>query len=525
MPKPIQDMTSWGATAEAPLDARSIPSTSSLSSSGLMGRTTLPPGDGWAASPGDIGRRVGETMWDMSVVCEAAEALSLQFDVLQPLYLAVHDIGGTTSRRLLAGVAAAMQLPVHTLTVRRQGYGTLLARLEFVELSTRGTTSQQAHCVRIYSTQTPDTEETARRQVADVLLGRAALSVVIVDGSVSAAALAVALAGVQNAMNEPAWTNRHMLLMPLRPMPGIDAQAKHLGREHEIEVQVSPPIVRPFDAWNFVRSRWNALADLGETTMLPLEDPTSPLGRAAQAARKSPEATAAAVDALRRKLLSQRDQDAVPSPSPADANIAAAAKTIASMSKRERPAAPARAPRAQPAPAAAMPAHEDAPTIPAQLMPPVFDAPAAAAASSAAASTTTLTGDATVRRIEALLAQCAGVAGMRSCAVVDLNTRRVVGEHAVADANAFAGHGARLANSLRAAALGFQIPGRVPDAAMTFDEHHVLVRPVPGHDHLAFVAIIGREEANVVVARLKLQRIENTVFPEIDTLPRAAAQG
>ena len=179
MPKPIQDMTSWGATGEAPLESRSIPSTSSgLPSSGLStsvltdSRSTLPPGDGWAASPGDIGRRVGETMWDMSVVCEAAEALSLQFDVLQPLYLAVHDIGGTTSRRLLAGVAAAMQLPVHTLTVRRQGYGNLLARLEFVELTSRGPASAPARRVRIYSTQTPDTEETARRQVADVLLGR-----------------------------------------------------------------------------------------------------------------------------------------------------------------------------------------------------------------------------------------------------------------------------------------------------------------------------------------------------------------
>lgn len=522
MPKPIQDMTSWGATGEVPLDARSIPSTSSgLSTSVLTGgrSSSLPPGDGWAASPGDIGRRVGETMWDMSVVCEAAEALSLQFDVLQPLYLAVHDIGGTTSRRLLAGVAAAMQLPVHTLTVRRQGYGNLLARLEFVELTSRGGASQAAQRVRIYSTQTPDTEEIARKQVADVLLGRAALAVVIVDGDVSAAALAVALAGLQNAMNEPAWTNRHTLLMPLRAIPGLKAQAAHLGREHGIEVQVSPAIVRPFDAWNFVRSRWNALAELGESTMMPLEDPTSPLGRAAQAARKSPEATAAAVDALRRKLLSQRDNHATPSPSPAEANIDAAAKTIASMSKRERPAAAERAPRPQPARApAAMPAHEDAPTVPAHLMPQVFDAPKAPAGPAVAH------GDATVQRITALLAQCATVAGMRSCAVIDLNTRRVVGEHAVADPNGFAGHGARLANSLRAAALGFQIPGRVPDAAMTFDEHHVLVRPVPGHDHLAFVAIIGREDANVVVVKLKLQRIEKAVFPDVDASIGGAAK-
>ncbi len=508
MPKPIQDMTSWGATDQVPLDMRSMPN----STSSTLGRSTLPPsGDGWTASPGDIGRRVGETMWDMSVVCEAAEALSLQFDVLQPLYLAVHDIGGTMSRRLLAGVAAAMQLPVHTLTVRRQGYGNLLARLEFVELSSSGTQASQR--VRIYSTQTPDTEEPARKQVADVLLGRAGLAVVIVDGEVSAAAMAVALAGVQNAMKQPAWSNRHALLMPLRPMPALKAQAAQLGRERGIEVLVSPPIVRPFDAWDFVRSRWNTLAELGETTMMPLDDPTSPRGRAAGHARHSAEATAAAVEALRRKLLIQRDRNAEPTPLPGQANIDAAAKTIASMSKREskRPAAADSNPRPKAAPPPhAAPASDDAPTIPADLQPTVFDAPASSSPAARRANTVHA-------RIQDLLTQCGTVAGMRSCAVVDLNTRRTVAEHAVADPQGYAGHGARLANSLRAAALGFQIPGRVPDAAMTFDEHHVLVRPVPGHDHLAFVAIVGREDANVVVVRLKLQRIEKAVFPEIDT--------
>ncbi len=502
MPKPIQDMTSWGNTGVLPLDARALP-TSTLPSSLPMGRSILPAPEEWTASPSDIGRRVGDTMWDMSVVCEPAEALSLQFDVLQPLYLAVHDIGGTTSRRLLAGVAAAMQIPVHTLTIRRQGYGNLLARLEFVELSSADPTGRSSQRVRIYSTQTPDAEESARRQVVDVLLGRAALAVVIIDGEVSQAALAVALAGMQNAMNKPAWTNRHALLMPLRSMSGLHAQAAQLGRDRGIDVQTSPTIVRPFDAWNFVRNRWNALADLGESTMMPLDDPTNPLE---PKRRPSAEQTAAAVEALRRKLLVQRDRETEPAAAPVDATVAAAAKTIASMSKRESQRTPAPAspipPRPTPPPShpPVLSAQDDAPTIPAQLMP----------GPDRAAAVVPTPHD----RIEAFVAQCASVAGLRSCAVVNLETRNVVAEQAVEDPKGFAGHGARLANSLRAAALGFQIPGRVPDASMTFDEHHVLVRPVPGQDHLAFVAILAREDANVVVARLKLQRIEKTVFPE-----------
>jgi hypothetical protein len=500
MPKPIQDMTSWGPTGVVPLDARALPTTT-LPSTAPMGRSVLPAPEDWTASPSDIGRRVGDTMWDMSVVCEPAEALSLQFDVLQPLYLAVHDIGGTTSRRLLAGVAAAMQIPVHTLSIRRQGYGNLLARIEFVELSSSNPSARNSQRVRIYSTQTPETEESARRHVVDVLLGRAALAVVVIDGDVSQAALAVALAGMQNAMNKPAWTNRHVLLMPLRPMRGLEAQAARLGRERDIDVQTSPPIVRPFDAWNHVRSRWNALADLGDSAMMPLDDPTSPLERKRQ---PSAEQTAAAVEALRRKLMSQRDHVAEPAASPVDATLDAAAKTIASMSKREAQRAPAAAaPQPVVAPPPVMSAQDDAPTVPASLMQqppgPVLAPPAAPTSQG---------------RMHAYVAQCADVAGLRSCAVVDLETRHVVAEHAVTDTKGFAGHGARLANSLRAAALGFQLPGRVPDAAMTFDAHHVLVRPVPGHEHLAFVAILAREDANVVVARLKLQRIEKATFPD-----------
>ncbi len=342
--------------------------------------------------------------------------------------------------------------------------------------------------------------------MAEVLLGRAALSVMIVGSDANQAALAMSLAAMQNAMDRPVWSNRHMLLMPMRPMAGLHAQAAQLSRDREVAVEVSQPIVRPFDAWNYVRSAWNTLADLGLSAMMPLDDPTSPRNR--PGARPSAEQTAAAVEQLRRRLLNERDRAPTHPPSPADAHIDAAAKTIASLPKREpkrpqtavasaRRETPAPFPTPSPAPV------DDAPTVPANFATPV---------------------EGELRRVDVgpkhsvfddLLLQCSTVAGMQCCAVVDLSTRHTVAEFAVADGQAFAGHGTRLANSLRAAALGLHLPGRIPDAAMTFDDHHVLVRPVPGHGHLAFIAILGREEANVVVARLKLHRIEKALFPDV----------
>ncbi len=518
MPKPIQDMTSWGASNKMALDT-----TPPTTTSAALGRSNLSSGDSsWPSGPTDVGRRVGDTQWDMSVVCDAAEALSLQFDVLQPLFMAVHDIGGTTSRRLLAGVAAAMQIPVHTLTIRRQGFGNMLARLEFVELRMHDAATRISRHVRIYSTVSPEADATSRRQLVDVLLGRAGLAVAIIGADATQAALAMALGGLQEAMGRASWSNRHLLLMPLAAIPTLKGQISRLGHGREVEVTLSPMVVRPFDAWNHIRSTWNSLADRGESSMLPLDDPTSPGGRATGTARPSAEATAAAMESLRRKLMAGQSPASgvhVPDPTPgSEAHVDAVAKNIASLPRRDPPRGLVKAPpplHGHHASPVARPASDDAHTIPANLSATVEE-PIRPAATP---------GDLSAR-LHSLLVQCANLGGMQSCAIIDLATRSVVAQYLIADPRAFAGHGTRLANALRAAALGFDLPGRVPDAAMTYDEHHVLVRPVPGEDHLAMVAILDREEANVVVIRLKLQRLEKSLFPEVAarTAAIAAAQ-
>ena len=82
------------------------------------------------------------------VSCAPAEALQQQFEHLQPNFIAVHDIATSSSRKLLTGIAAASGRAVQKLVIRRQGYGTALATVEFVELPTADN-----QLLRLYTTE------------------------------------------------------------------------------------------------------------------------------------------------------------------------------------------------------------------------------------------------------------------------------------------------------------------------------------------------------------------------------------
>ena len=77
----------------------------------------------------EVGRQIGGNERELFVSCAPAEALQQQFEHLQPNFIAVHDIATSSSRKLLTGIAAASGRAVQKLVIRRQGYGTALAKL------------------------------------------------------------------------------------------------------------------------------------------------------------------------------------------------------------------------------------------------------------------------------------------------------------------------------------------------------------------------------------------------------------
>jgi hypothetical protein len=237
----------------------------------------------------DIGRQTNANERELFVSCAPALALQQQFEHLHPEFIAVHDIATASSRKLLAGIAAASSRAVQKLIIRRQGYGTALATLDFVELPT-----PSGGLLRMYSTEVDaDADASARHGLANVLLGFSRLGVMMV-GDLPSHSVAGALKPFQDAMTSGAWPNRQILLLPLSSSNGssLAAQGAELARMTGVNVRTTPQVSRPADAWGFINGSWARLRD---GTPLDRRSPTSP-GAAARSAAPPVAATRSTTD-------------------------------------------------------------------------------------------------------------------------------------------------------------------------------------------------------------------------------------
>lgn len=202
----------------------------------------------------DIGRPVSPIRRELFVSCDPAEAMQQQLDHLQPEYIALHDLGTTSSRKLLASVAAASGRPVQQLVIRRQGYGTPLATLEFVDFPAAGQAS-----LRLYTTET-DADTHSRHELARVLLCYSRLGVIMV-GDLPPHLMASTFEPLREAMIKRDWHNRHMLLLPLAHSTTLGSTGTELGRGTGVTVRTTPQVTRPADAWSFISGTWNRLRE------------------------------------------------------------------------------------------------------------------------------------------------------------------------------------------------------------------------------------------------------------------------
>jgi hypothetical protein len=223
----------------------------------------LPSKEDYLASGNpDIGRQVGGQQRELFVSCDPAQAMQQQFDHLQPEFIALHDLGTSSSRKLLAGVATASGRPLQKLVVRRQGYGTALATLEFIDFP--GTTGS----LRIYTTEA-DADTVARNELARVLLAYSRLGVVMV-GDLPPHLLTSSLGALREAMMTGTWNNRNLLLLPLSQSSSLSGQGAEMGRGTGVNVTTTPQVTRPAQAWGFISGTWNRLRDQLQATGLNL---------------------------------------------------------------------------------------------------------------------------------------------------------------------------------------------------------------------------------------------------------------
>jgi hypothetical protein len=251
MPKPIHEMSSWSPSSQVRTDEEEA-----WEATRQVGQQTQLVGseeDYLSETARDVGRHIGSGQWELFVVCDPGEAMHLQFEHLHPEYIAIHDIATQSSRRLLAGLAAATKSPVHKLMIRRRGHGVPLATLEFVELPTGGAP------LRLYTTEA-DADTQSRHDLARVLLAHSRLGVVMV-GDLPPHALEPSLQPLRDAMAHGPWPNRHLLLLPLSAAGALTAQAAQMAGRTGVSVRTTPQVTRPADAWNFIAASWNKLRE------------------------------------------------------------------------------------------------------------------------------------------------------------------------------------------------------------------------------------------------------------------------
>lgn len=248
----------------------------------------------------DVGRHTGRDERELFVSCAPDLAMQQQFEHVRPEFIAVHDISTASSRKLLAGIAAASKQSVQKLVIRRQGYGTALATLEFVELPTGDGTK-----LRMYSTEV-DADTASRHALARVLLAFSRLGVMMV-GDLPGHAIATALKPWREVMLEGPWPNRQLLLLPLAANSTLVAQGMEMARGTQVNVRTTPQVTRPADAWGFISGTWARLLEFVQVDGRRL--PTlagAPAGGAPAGAIDAP------VERRSRDRLAMRPMPAVP---------------------------------------------------------------------------------------------------------------------------------------------------------------------------------------------------------------------
>lgn len=288
MVKPIHEMSTWDASAHPERVIEEDETwEATRAQTGMATQLMRDKDDYLAEAYRHVGRQVGVSQWELFVACEPADAMQQQFEALTPEFIVLHDIGTQSSRRMLAGLAAAAGRPVHELHIRRQGLGMPLAKIEFIELVT-----EPAHPpLRLYATEV-DADTAQRKRLARTLLAHSRLGVVMV-GDLPPHALATALLPLRDAIAEGPWLNRELLLLPLAGASALASQAGRIAKGSSIKVLTTPLVTRPAEAWAYLRASWTKLAEAlaDDAIQLPaLLDPVRPAAAAPSASAPSPAA-------------------------------------------------------------------------------------------------------------------------------------------------------------------------------------------------------------------------------------------
>ena len=498
-----------------------------------------------ATEKDDVGRSTGPNERELFVSCDAGLALQQQFEHLRPEFIVVHDIGTTSSRKLLSGIAAASGRAMQKLVIRRQGYGKALGTLFFIELPAAGGVA-----LRMYTTES-EADPPTRVALARMLLAFSRLGVVMV-GDLTTEALRPALKALREDVLTGPWHNRHLLLLPLASASTLVGQGMDLAERTGLNVRTTPLVSRPAEAWGFISDTWRRLSEqdpavttTGSPAVAALSPELQPFRTPAAPALATASAPAPAAPALASR----------PGP-PLDVPTLRVNGTAHSRSPSELPPAPS-SPSARSARPAAPDSRSGPLSIPPTLPMPMALRSAAASPQSAAPPSVSLRSLPPTARASEFRAAAptmpmdlseqgrplnppqlrvpakgldqnilpryvrllSALNGMSSCCVFDVATgNKLAHAGAAAGVSELGRQGHILMGTMLDASVALGCGQAMPEAAITLETHHLLLRAVPHHPGIALHAVFDKSTANLTLARLQVLRLD-ALFEEA---PRGA---
>ncbi len=411
----------------------------------------------------EIGQRLADDQVELFVTGDPGIALQRQFEQHPSPFIAVHDVCTSASLRLLKTLAEGAGLPLQRLTVRRQGEGGMLLQLQFIELRLA-----DDKMLRLYSTET-HAEPAQQRSVARALLGFAGVSVLIVADS-APALLGNGLRPLREAIARGPWPNKNMLVIPMGDNAALAPLVTELPGPSDLAVHITPQAQQWAHMWAYISNTWN---------------------RVGTPALASPEVkTTAPAKTAPTQIRPARGSENTTIPGPLEVAQARAAGAQAhgvgglvdgTAGGRVVPIATQRPPAANaspPAPTARAP----------RAMPNPGATPWAA-----------------------YMRRCGHIKGVVAACVFDAHTGSVISAVGgpVPSPERLALQGMALLTQAGHAARALGVAAAEPDIAISAGQHHLLVRPVPGHPGVALHLMLSADTGSLTLARMHLERIES----------------
>jgi hypothetical protein len=434
----------------------------------------------------EIGQRLADDHVELFITGDPGIALQRQFEQTDCKFIAVHDVCTSASLRLLKALAEGVGLPLQRLTVRRQGDGSALVQLQFTELALA-----DGAVVRLYSTDI-SAEPAQQRSVARALLGFASLSVLIVADATQAL-LTNGLRPLRESIARGPWPNRDMLVIPLGDSAALAPLVTELPGPSALAVHLTPQALQTAQMWAYISNTWNRVGGPVLAGQRGAQ-PTS-ASRALHASSAQARAISKLPEARLQPQKPPRGSDTTTIPGPLEVAAARAARahpTAAQQGAATVPILPC-APVARVAPE---PAGSNRPH-------------AAAVAARPSAPRAMPTPGATPWA--AYMRRCGHIKGVVAACVFDAHTGGVMASVGgpVPSPERLALQGMALLTQAGHAARALGVAAVDPEMAISAGQHHLLVRPVPGHPGVALHLMLSADTGSLTLARMHLERLES----------------